>query len=461
MRKILLVIALIISAQSSAFAQLKQHVNFDPFLDTLEQRTFKYFWETVDHNTGLTPDRYPSLTFSSIAAIGFALTAYGIGAERGYVSRSAAADLVLTTLKQLWVLPQNKEAAGAGGYRGFFYHFLNFNDGTRFKNVELSSIDTGLLMMGILFVQSYFDKENITERKIRAYADSLYRRVEWNWMQPRPPLIAMGWYPEKGFHHLDWHGFDESPFLYFLALGSPTFPIQSEVWQTFTSHFRWVKNYGYEYIDFDVLFWNQFTACWIDLRGIQDSYMKEKGIDYFENARRATYVVREYCIENPKKFIGYSDLLWGMSASDGPADETRVVNGRKYHFQTYSARGKSTQKFWMDDGTLAPYAAGASIAFAPEICIPALKAMRDQVPGLWTEYGFKDAFNLTYITEKTPNGWVDIDYLGIDQGPIALMIENYRNGFVWETMKKNPYIVKGLQRAGFSGGWLNTIIKNK
>lgn len=461
MRITFFLITLFSFTQDSLFSQAEQRTVFDPFLDTLEQRTFNYFWETVDHKTGLTPDRYPSLTFSSIAAIGFSLTAYGIGAERGYVTRSAAADLVLTTLKKLWMLPQGKEPSGTGGYRGFFYHFLNFNDGTRFQQVELSSVDTGLLMMGVLFVQSYFDKENATEREIRAYADSLYRRVEWNWMQPRPPLIAMGWYPEKGFHHLDWEGFDESPFLYFLAFGSPTFSISADAWKTYTNNFRWVKNYGYEYIDFDVLFWNQFTACWIDLRGIQDSYMRKKGIDYFENARRATYVVREYCIENPRKFVGYSDLMWGMSASDGPADETRVVNGREYHFQTYSARGKSTQKFWTDDGTLAPYAAGSSIVFAPEICIPTLKAMRQHVPGLWTEYGFKDAFNLTYITEKTPHGWVDVDYLGIDQGPLIIMLENFRSGLVWETMKKNPYIVNGLKKAGFAGGWLDSLLKKK
>ncbi|MDD8017111.1 MAG: glucoamylase family protein [Bacteroidota bacterium] len=459
MRKNIFIFFALCSIFSSSFSQAKKNTTFDPFLDTLEQRTFKYFWETVNHKTGLTPDRYPTLSFSSIAAIGFSLTAYGIGAERGYVPRDSAAQLVLTTLQTLWNLPQGDASKGNAGYHGFFYHFLTFDKGDRFGDggVDLSSIDTGLLMSGILFTQSYFDRDTKTERDIRACADSLYRRVQWNWMQPRPPLIAMGWYPEKGFHHLDWAGFDEAPLLYFLALGSPTFPVRSEAWETYTGNFLWVQKYGYEYIDFDVMFWNQFTSCWFDLRGIQDSYIKAKGIDYFENYKRATYAHREYCIENPKKFIGYSELLWGLSACDGPADETLTINGNKYLFHTYSARGKSTKDFWTDDGTITPYSAGASLPFAPEICIPTLKAIRFQIPGMWTEYGFKDAFNLTYITKKTPHGWVDVDYLGIDQGPMLIMLENYRSGLVWETMKKNPYVINGLARAGFTGGWL----KNK
>jgi hypothetical protein len=152
---------------------------------------------------------------------------------------------------------------------------------------------------------------------------------------------------------------------------------------------------------------------------------------------------------------GYSENIWGFSACDGPADESVVVDGIRHQFMTYAARGVSAD--WVnDDGTIAPTAAGGSVAFAPEICVPALKTMRDSIPGLWTEYGFLDAFNQTYVTGRTPNGWVDHDYLGIDQGPIVVMIENLRSGLVWNVMKKNPYIVTGLRRAGFTGGWLET-----
>ncbi|MBW7887665.1 MAG: Tat pathway signal protein [Bacteroidetes bacterium] len=427
----------------------------DGFLDSLQRRTFNFFWETTDAKTGLTPDRYPNITFSSTAAIGFALTSYGIGAERGYVTRAQAAQRVLSTLQFLLSVKQGNESEGTNGSRGFFYHFLKFSDGTRFADdVELSSIDTGLLMAGILFCQSYFDNQTPIEQSIRRAADSLYRRVEWNWMQPEPPLIAMGWYPEKGFHHLNWRGYDEAMILYLLALGSPTHPIAPEAWSEYTKSYLWEKYFGYEFVSFAPLFGHQYTACWVDLRGIRDAYMRKKEIDYFENSRLATYANRAYAVENPRKFRGYGQNLWGFSACDGPADETRTVDGMQRRFLAYGARGHSYH-WTSDDGTITPTAAGGSIAFAPEICFSALKTMREEIPGLWSTYGFFDSFNLSYITEKTPNGWVDNDYLGIDQGPIVIMIENLRSEFVWKVMKKNPSLIRGLKRAGFTGGWLD------
>lgn len=433
----------------------------DGFLDTLQYRTFQYFWETVDPSTGLTPDRYPTLTFSSTAAIGFALTSYGIGVERKYVSRTDAAERVLTTLRYLYTRPQGNAPMGTAGYRGFFYHFLNLKDGTRFNTeIELSTIDTALLIAGVLFCQSYFDNDSQKEKAIRAYADSLYLRIDWKWLQARPPRMSMGWYPEKGIHTSDWHGYDESMILYVLALGSPTSPIPAESWKGFTSTSKWMKYYGYEFVSFGPLFGHQYSHSWIDFRGIRDEYMKEKKIDYFENSRRATYSQYEYGKENPLKWNGYSSTLWGMTACDGPGDRKLKFNGEIRQFRSYAARGVSADwKF--DDGTVAPTAAGGSIAFAPEICIPTLKAMRDNYPKIWTKYGFLDAFNLSFITPETPNGWYDHDYLGIDQGPIVIMIENFRSGLVWETMKKNKYIVEGLHRAGFAGGWLEKSSKRK
>ncbi len=426
----------------------------DGFLDTLQHRTFNYFWECVDPKTGLTPDRYPSLTFSSTAAIGFALTTYGIGVERQYISREAAADRVLTTIRYLYNLPQGDAMMGNAGYRGFYFHFLDFKTGTRFnKDIELSTIDTAWLIAGILFCQSFFDKDTDTEKNIRSYADSVYKRVDWKWLQSRSPLISMGWYPNKGIHNSDWRGYDESMALYILALGSPTYSINENSWTGYTKSYQWLSYFGKEFVSFGPLFGHQYSHVWIDFRGIKDSYMREKGIDYFENSRRATITHQLYAKQNPKKMIGYSEYIWGFTACDGPADERRTINGIERNFFSYGARGVSAD--WVnDDGTIAPTAAGGSIAFAPEICVPALKAMRDQVPGLWTKYGFMDAFNLSYITDTTPNGWVDHDYLGIDQGPIVIMIENLRSELVWNVMKKNPYIKNGLKRAGFTGGWL-------
>jgi hypothetical protein len=242
--------------------------------------------------------------------------------------------------------------------------------------------------------------------------------------------------------------------LYILALGSPTYSVPESVWQTWTKPYVWAKYYDQEFVSFGPLFGHQYSHCWIDFRVIQDAYMQEKDLDYFENSRRATYTQQAYARENPLRYRDYSENIWGFTACDGPKDTTFIVDGHKRQFGSYRARGVSFD--WIeDDGTIAPTAAGGSVAFAPEICIPALKAMHAKYDTmLWKKYGFLDSFNPNYITSKTPNGWFDHDYLGIDQGPIVIMIENLRNGFVWNVMKKNPYIVKGLQRAGFSGGWL-------
>lgn len=429
----------------------------DSFLDTLSERTFHFFWDNTNAQTGMTPDRVPHTYFASAAAVGFGLTAYGIGAERGYIPRDSAAQRALNTLELLWRAPQGPEVEGRSGYKGFYYHFLNTSSGLRFDaQVELSSMDTGLLLAGVLFCQSYFDRDSPMEQRIRNLADSIYRRVEWTWLQARPPLIAMGWYPERGVHHLDWEGYNEAMIVYILALGSPTFPIEADAWARWTKTYRFDDFYGERHVTFGPLFGHQYSHCWIDFRGIQDQYMKERGIDYFENSRRATYAQRAYAIKNPRGFRGYSENIWGFTACDGPADVVRVINGRSVQFLSYGARGVSPD-YWVDDGTIAPTAAGGSIPFAPEICIPALKAMKEQYGHIiWTPHGFLDAFNPTFVTEATgKDGWADVDYLGIDQGPILLMAENFRTDLVWSTMKRNPYIRQGLAKAGFSGGWLD------
>jgi len=209
------------------------------FLDTLQQRTFQWFWDNTDARTGLTPDRWPARTFSSVAAIGFALTAYPIGAERGYVTRSAAAERTLSTLRFMWQLPQGETATGVAGYKGFFYHFLDYDKGLRFEKVELSTIDTSLLLGGVLFCQSYFTGSSTDEAAIRAYADSLYRRVDWTWLRNRPPAVNMGWKPEEGFLPLDWRGFNEAMILYVLALGSPTHAVEPAAWSEWTKNYEW------------------------------------------------------------------------------------------------------------------------------------------------------------------------------------------------------------------------------
>ena len=434
------------------------------FLDTLERRTFDWFWETTNPANGLTPDRAPNPPFSSIAAVGFALTAYPIGAERGYITRAQAAERTATTLRFFWRAPQGPDSSGVSGRWGFFYHFLDMNTGLRYATNELSTIDTALLLAGVLFAQQYFDGPTGLEPEIRALADSLYRRAEWPRFQLNNPLVTMAWRPERGFGPARYQGYDEAMILYVLALGSPTFPADSTAWQAFTSTYKWGAFYGQEHVNFAPLFGHQYSHVWIDFRGIHDAYMREKGIDYFENSRRATLAQRAYAMDNPNRWRDYSSDIWGLTASDGPKDTTMIIDGVSRRFHTYWARGAALGDI-RDDGTIAPTAAGGSIPFAPEITIAALRAQRMRYgDDLFTRYGFMDAFNptlrdTTLVTRRgrivAGKGWFDDNQLGIDQGPIITMIANHRNGFVWERMKSNPYIVRGLCRAGFSGGWLD------
>jgi len=439
-------------------------LRIEALIDTVSRRTFDFFWERSPAATGLTPDRWPTPSFSSIAAVGFALTAYPIGAEQGYISRAAAAERVLTTLRFLYQLPQGPAASGTAGYHGFFYHFLDPSSGLRFQTVELSTVDTALLLAGALFCQQFFDGSGGLEPAIRAYADSLYRRTDWAWAQPRPPLVTMGWYPESGFHQLDWRGMNEAMLVYLLALGSPTHPIAAGAWEAWTSTYTWGEYYGQAHVGFAPLFGHHYSHVWVDFRGIADAYMRGRGLDYFENSRRATYAQRGYAMANPEGWRGYGPDIWGLTASDGPADVTRVVNGQSRRFFSYAARGASYTEV-RDDGTLAPTAAAGSIAYAPEIVGPALVAMRERYgEGLFGQYGFLDAFNPTWQWSEVPLlhgrlipglGWFDLDYLGIDQGPILAMIANHRSELVWKHMRKSPYLIQGLRRAGFRGGWLD------
>jgi hypothetical protein len=435
----------------------------EPFLDTVELRTFRWFWETTNPKNGLVPDRWPTKSFSSVAAIGFGLTAYVIGAERGYVTRADAVSRVRTTLSFLYHAPQGSDPAGVTGYKGFFYHFLDMDTGLRFQTVELSTIDTSLLLAGVLVCQEYFKGSDADESAIRALADSIYTRVDWQWASPKAPAVSMGWHPESNFIPADWRGYDEGMILYVLALGSPTHPIDPAAWTQWTSTYDWRDFYGQPQVNFAPLFGHQYSHLWIDFRGIQDAYMRGSGIDYFENSRRATMAQRAYAMDNPARFHDYGPSIWGLTASDGPMDTTVTMDGVQRQFQTYSARGAAANEI-RDDGTIAPTAAGGSIAFAPELVVPALEAMRAKYGDpLFGQYGFVDAFNPTYHDARVRVsqgrvidgvGWFDTDYLGIDQGPIIGMIENYRTGLIWKLMRESPYIRLGLLRAGFMGGWL-------
>src|SRR5947207_6577806 len=329
----------------------------------------------------------------------------------------------------------------------------------RYKDVELSTIDTTWLFSGALFCQSYFDRDDPTEKAVRDAAEELDARADWQWAQPRPPSISMGWYPEKGMHDWDWRGYNEAMILYVLALGSPTHPVDASAWSEYTKSYKWGTFYGQSHVLFAPLFGHQYSHVWIDFRGIQDDAMRARGIDYFENSRRATLAQHAYAVDNPSKWRDYGDAIWGLTACDGPMDDTLVIDGVPRTFHSYHARG-ATEGDIRDDGTIAPTAAISSIAFTPELSIAATRAMSRRK--VYSIYGFLDAFNPTLRTaEKVKyghvdpsEGWIDVDYLGIDEGPIIAMIENHRSGLVWRVMRKNRHVVQGLKRAGFRGGWL-------
>jgi hypothetical protein len=427
-------------------------MDMDGFQADLKERTFRYFWEVVDSVNWQTDDRHPTKAFTSIAATGFALPAYVIGVENSYITREEGAQRVEKVLDWLWASKQSPAAYGATGHKGFFYHFLTYGDGVRYRDVELSTIDTALLMAGILTTQSYFDAENETESRIRTLADSLYLRVEWDWAMNGNPTMSMGWKPESGFIRSTWDGYNEAMILLILGLGSPTHPMPDGSWDAWTSTYEWADFHGYEHVNFGPLFGHQYSQMFIDFRGIQDAYMNEKGIDYFENSRRATLSQQAYGIANPKGFNGYGEFQWGWTASDGPANRMGLHNGKTVQYKTYNARGVAVG-YDQDDGTIVPTAAGGSIPFAPEITLPTLYNMKKMHgDSVYRTYGFVDAYNLTYAE----GGWFNPDYIGIDQGPILIQLENHQTGLIWDVLKRNKYIRDGLRKAGFTGGWLQT-----
>jgi len=433
----------------------------DAVLDDLEHRTFDYFWHTASATTGLVPDRYPTPSFSSIAAVGFGLTAYPIGVERGYVTRAAARDRVLTTLRFFRDAPQGDAAHGMTGYKGFYYHFLDMATGQRFGDVELSSVDTALLLAGVVFCREYFSGNEPDEVELRRIADGLVERVDWRWMQPRGDAIAMGWQPEQGFLDHDWIGYNEAMIVILLALGSPSFPVAPAAWDMWSSRYdtTWGPAYGQTLLGFPPLFGHQYSQLWVDFRGIRDRFMRAHDLDYFENSRRATLAQQAYAIANPDGWTGYGATLWGLTASDGPGDMTLTVDGKPRVFRGYAARGMASY----DDGTIAPTAMLSSLPFAPELVVSGLGELRRRYGAqLYRDYGFVDAFNPSFPASAHPAtgsvvpgaGWVDVDYLGIDQGPIVGMIENHRSGLIWRVMRGSAYLRRALDRAGFTGGWL-------
>lgn len=421
-------------------------------LECIQRESFEYFPGETQSQNGLVADKTDAASPCSIAAVGLALASYPAGVERGYVTRRAGALSTLKTLKFFKASPQGSEP-DATGYKGFYYHFLDMKTGRRTWDCELSTMDTALFIAGALTAAAYFDHQNETETQIRKLADELYRRIDWHWALNRGASVTHGWKPKTGFLRYRWLGYNEAALLYILGLGSPTYPLPADSYRAWTSTFKWKKLYGKELLHAGPLFIHQLSHCWIDFRGIQDALMKARGIDYFENSRRATYIQQEYAVRNPHRFAHYGKSCWGITASDGPGPGSRKIRGIQRKFFGYRPRGVP---FGPDDGTISPWAVVASLPFAPEIVLPTIRYFIEEIRLKDRQaYGFEASFNATFPEKtKNPFGWVSPYIFGLNEGPMVLMIENFRSELIWQLTRKCPYILRGLRRAGFSGGWL-------
>ena len=385
----------------------------------------------------------------SIAVVGFALSCYPIGVERGWMSREHATAQTLATLRYFHESPQD-DTPDATGYKGFYYHFLDVRTGRRVWQSELSLIDSALLAAGILTAQTYFSRSTPDEGEIRHLADVLYRRMDWQWARDGAHTVMQGWKPECGFLHYGWEGYNEALILFALALGSPTYPLPAASYDLWTSTYQWENVYGIDHLYAGPLFIHQFAHAWIDFRGIRDPFMREKRSDYFENSRRATRIQREYAQRNPRGYKGYDRNYWGFSACDGPGPGVLPMHGVNRRLFGYAARGVP---YGPDDGTISPAAVFGSLPFAPEIALPAIRQLCELDPRIAKDSRVPNGLNPT-VTADSPLGWMSEGYFGLDQGLIVLMIENYRSGFLWNLMQRCPWLQAGLRQAGFTGGWL-------
>ena len=423
----------------------------DEDLGRLQLTTLLYYLHESNPDNGLVRDKTEPTAPVSIASVGMALATIPVIVERGVMIREFAAKIARKRLRFLYDLPQGADV-DASGYRGFFYHFVDIESGRRVWQCEISTIDSAFLFAGALTVAAYFDGDSADEAEIRRLADDLYRRADWNWARDGGPTLSHGWRPENGFIPYRWQGYDEGLLLYILGLGSPTHPLPAESYAAYCATFQWRTIYDRELLYSGPLFTHQLSHLWIDFRDLRDAFMREHGSDYFENSRQATYVQQEYAVQNPMNFVGYGKHCWGFTACDGPDWSKRMVNGVEREFFGYIARGAP---FGPDDGTVAPWVVVASLPFAPEIVIPTVRNFAQMELGKTRLYGFKPSFNQSFAVNNSFTGWwISPYHFGIDQGPVVLMIENYRTGLIWNIMRRCTPIVAGLRRAGFVGGWL-------
>lgn len=420
----------------------------EALLDQLQRAAFGYFLEAVNPLNGLVSDTSRDNSPVSIAVVGFALSSYPVAVERGWMNRADAVQLSLAALR-FFCSSDQSGSPEATGYKGFYYHFLDRDSGARVWRSELSMIDTALLIAGMLVASSYFMADSVDEIELRERVETLYLRVDWRWSQGKAATIRMGWKPECGFLHYGWDGYNEAIILYVLAMGSPNHLLTDDCYEAWTATYQWENLYGYDFLYAGPLFIHQFSHAWIDFRGIQDRFMREKRCDYFENSQRATEVQREYARRNPGRFSGYDLNCWGLTACDGPSQQLPGLSNERRQLFGYAARGVP---YGPDDGTLSGSAVLASLPFAPKIVLGAVRNMLGRYPEILPAQQYASSFNPTLASGRS--AWVSEGHFGLDQGIVVMMIENYRTQLIWRLMRDCAYIGHGLRRAGFRGGWL-------
>jgi hypothetical protein len=418
-------------------------------LDGLQRAAFAYFLEATNPANGLIADTSRANSPCSIAVVGFALAAYPAAVEHGWIEREAAVERCVAVLRFFRDSDQSG-APEATGYKGFYYHFLDMHTGARVWRSELSMIDSALLIAGALTASRYFSANTLEEIELRETVETLYRRVDWRWSLGGVATIRQGWKPECGFLHYGWDGYNEAIVLYVLAMGSPTHPLENNSYEAWTGTYQWENIYGYDFLYAGPLFVHQYSHAWIDFRGIQDRFMREKRCDYFENSRRATEVQREYARRNPHGFAGYDENCWGLTACDGPSHQLPELANERRPLFGYAARGVP---YGPDDGTLAGWAPLASLPFAPEVALCAAGNMLERYPEMLSAQRYASSFNPT-LARADGGAWVSAGHFGLDQGIVVMMIENHRTQLIWRLMRDCPYVGTGLRRAGFRGGWL-------
>ena len=431
----------------------RESIARDTMLSDLQRESFGYFLHEVNEANGLVSDKTSRDWPASIAAVGMALTAYPVGVQRALMTHAQALQRTLLTLRTLSGLEQG-ESPTASGYRGFFYHFLDMETGRRAWECELSTIDTALLMAGVLTAAAYFHADTPDEAEVRRLANALYERVEWDWMVGEQGTICHGWKPETGTLPRHWAGYDEALVLYLLALGSPMHGIPQASYDAWCATYQWKEVEGLAYLHAGPLFIHQMSHLWVDFRGLQDAFMRAHDSDYFINSRIGAHVQQRYAIRNPRRHVLYGEFAWGITASDGPG-ATHWRQPAESPYFDYVARGVPDGP---DDGTLAPWAVVASLPFAPEIVLPTIANYRHIQLHVANPYGFKASFNPSFPSDrKHAVGWVSPYHFGINEGPTVVMIENHRSGMIWNLMRNCAPLVAGLRHAGFVGGWLGDI----